>query len=122
MQNKQRFIQPKNVKEAMNIIQNLFNSYRHYPLSSELITYHTQLTKRLQTDIYVEAIKENNPTQLKMLENMISAMNTWLQIRASNKPFNGKMKNFKLTSGNTPKFKTRNHKIKGNHNYHASRH
>ena len=84
--------------------------------------FRSGLTQRLQTDIYVTAVKENDPQQLKQLDGMIEAMKTWMQIRTSNRPFNAKMKNFKLVSNNRPKFKKHSHKIKGQHNFHAARH
>lgn len=118
----QRYIQPQNVREAMEVIQNLFNQYRHEPMTQQLLNYHLGLIQRLQTDIYVTAVKENDPQQLKQLDGMIEAMKTWTQIRTSNRPFNAKMKNFKLVSSNRPKFKKHSHKIKGQHNFHAARH
>ena len=117
-----RYLKPKNVKEAMETIQKLFNQYRHVALTKELLDYHTNLANRLQTDIYREAVRENDKKQLADLANMIVAMQTWTKLRLSNQPFNGKMKNFNLVSQNQPKFKQHVHKIKGNHNYRASRH
>ena len=118
----QRYVQPQNVREAMEVIQGLFNQYRHEPLTQQLLNYHLGLIQRLQTDIYVTAVKENDPQQLKRLDGMIEAMKTWTQIRTANRPFNAKMKNFKLVSSNRPKFKKHSHKIKGQHNFHAARH
>ena len=53
----QRYVQPQNVREAMEVIQDLFNQYRHEPLTQQLLNYHLGLIKRLQTDIYVTAVK-----------------------------------------------------------------
>lgn len=50
------------------------------------------------------------------------AMQTWTKIRSENKPFIGKMKNFRLTNNNGPKFKQHVHKIKGNHSYRGVKH
>lgn len=118
----QRYIKPKNVREAMELIQDLFNKYRHEPLTEELLRYHQGLTSRLQSDIYQEAILENNPCQLKQLQGMIGAMNEWTKLRTANKPFNGKMKNFKLTSTNHQKIKRLVRKARRGHNYHVSHH
>lgn len=118
----QRYVQPKNVREAMTVIQDLFNQYRHAPLTTELLNYHDGLIQRLQSDIFVAALRENNPAQQKQLGTMIQAMKTWRQIRVSGQPFNGKMKNFKLVTNNGPHFKQHVHKIKGNHNYRGVRH
>lgn len=120
MQN--RYVKPQNVNDAMETIQKLFNQYRHAPLTKELLNYHTNLIQRLQSDIYREAIRENNPKQLASLNAMITAMQSWTQIRVQNKPFTGKMKNFVLTETQHPKFKQHAHKIKGAHNYHSARH
>ena len=79
---------PQNVREAMEVIQGLFNQYRHEPLTQQLLNYHLGLIQRLQTDIYVTAVKENDPQQLKQLDGMIEAMKTWTQIRTANRPFN----------------------------------
>ena len=49
----QRYVQPQNVREAMEVIQDLFNQYRHEPLTQQLLNYHLGLIQRLQTDIYV---------------------------------------------------------------------
>ena len=53
---------------------------------------------------------------------MTEAMQTWTKIRSENKPFIGKMKNFRLTSNNGTKFKQHVHKIKGNHSYRGVKH
>ena len=119
---KNRYVQPQSVKEAMDVIQDLFNQYRHAPLTNQLLNYHLGLTQRLQSDIYVAALKENNSVELEKLNTMIAAMKTWTKIRTANRPFNGKMKNYQLVSTSHPKFKQHSHKIKGQHNFHASRH
>ena len=106
----------------MKLIQNLFNRYRHAPLTQKLLDYHVDLINHLQSDIYITALKENNTQQLKELQEMIIAMQTWTEIRTHNQPFNGKMKNFKLVIQNTIKYRKRHHKIKRVHNYHATRH
>ena len=71
MQN--RYVKPQNVKEAMIIIQDLFNKYRHEPLTNELLRYHQNLTNRLQTDIYQAAQLEGNDFQTKQLAGMITS-------------------------------------------------
>ncbi|MBO8441687.1 MAG: hypothetical protein IAA89_04570 [Firmicutes bacterium] len=118
----ERFLQPKSVHEAMEIIQDLFNQYRNQELTNELLQYHMNLTNRLQSDIYVQALKDDDPKQLAVLNSMIEAMETWTKIKSQNRPFNYKMKNFKLISTKTTKIKRHFHKIRGNHNYHAARH
>ena len=90
----QRYVQPKNVREAMTVIQDLFNQYRHAPLTTELLNYHDGLIQRLQSDIFVAALRENNPAQQKQLGTMIQAMLSWRQIRVCCQKFIGKMKYF----------------------------
>ena len=65
MKPKKRYVQPQTVREAMETIQKLFNSYRHAPLTQDLLNYHINLTNRLQTDIYVAALREKNDKQLE---------------------------------------------------------
>ena len=68
MKPKKRYVQPQTVREAMETIQKLFNSYRHAPLTQDLLNYHINLTNRLQTDIYVAALREKNDKQLEDLK------------------------------------------------------
>ena len=51
MNEENRYVQPQNAKEAMELIQKLFNQYRNAPLTAELLQYHNNLIMRLQTDI-----------------------------------------------------------------------
>lgn len=100
-----RYVQPNNVKEAMTTIQDLFNQYRKADLTMELLKYHQNLVLRLESDIYDEAIREDNHSQLITLEKMIGDMQFWTKQRMTNKPFTYKMKNFKLVNENHQKFK-----------------
>ena len=108
----QRYVQPQNVREAMEVIQDLFNQYRHEPLTQQLLNYHLGLIQRLQTDIYVTAVKENDPQQLKQLDGMIEAMKTWTQIRTANRPFNAKMKNLNWSQATGRNLKNTRIKLK----------
>lgn len=118
----QRYVKPQSAREAMELIQKLFNQYRNQPLTQQLLQYHVNLTERLQGDILLAARRSGNAEDLKDLANMIVAMQTWTKLKTSNRPFTGKMKHFKLTQTNRPKFKQHVHKIKGTHNYRAARH
>ena len=89
-----RYIQPQNTQEAMLLIQKLFNKYRNASLTNELLEYHNNLIYRLQSDIKDEAIKENNPNQLKALASMTEIMRNWTTVRLNGQPFNGKMRHF----------------------------
>lgn len=122
MNNQERYIQPHNAREAMEVIQKLFNSYRNAPLTQELLAYHNNLVYRLGSDIHDAAVKENNQALLKDLSTMSDAMHRWTTIRLSGHPFNFKLRHFKPVSENGPKFKRRVHKIHQESNHQASRH
>ena len=120
MQN--RYVKPQNVKEAMTIIQDLFNKYRHEPLTDELLRYHQNLTNRLQTDIYQAAQLEGNDFQTKQLAGMITAMQDWTRLKVAGRPFRGKMKNFKLVEQKHQKIKRVTRKGRAGHKYHVAHH
>ena len=117
-----RYVQPQSVKEAMELIQKLFNQYRNAPLTTELVNYHANLLSRLQGDILREAKREGNQKQLKDLQSMTEVMQSWTRIRLSGRAFPGKMKHFHLVTGPEQHFKTQTHKIGGSGNHRASRH
>ena len=119
---KHRYVKPQNVHEAMVLIQRLFNEYRNAPLTQELLSYHLNLVKRLQTDILQAAKDEGDKHQLADLQSMTAIMQSWSPIRLANRPFPGKIRHFKLDTGSTQNFKRRVHKMSGNHNHRASRH
>ncbi|MBU3830240.1 MAG: hypothetical protein H9843_05035 [Candidatus Limosilactobacillus merdavium] len=119
---KQRYIQPDGPEDAMRIIQKLFNSYRNAPLTKDLLDYHNNLISRLQSDILDAAKKANNQKLLSDLNEMTDIMRRWISIRLSNRPFNAKMRHFKLVSDGGIKFKRHVHKISQSGNHQASRH
>lgn len=119
---KQRYIQPDGPEDAMRIIQKLFNSYRNAPLTKDLLDYHNNLISRLQSDILDAAKKANNQKLLSDLNEMTDIMRRWISIRLSNRPFNAKMRHFKLVSDGGVKFKRHVHKISQSGNHQASRH
>lgn len=122
MKNKNRYVQPRNVIDAMKTIEKLFNQYRHAPLTKELLAYHQQLIQRLQTDIFQAAIQEQNQKQLENLNHMIVALQTWTRTKMMNQPFHYKMKYFKLTDEQSVSFKRHTIKNSGNHEHRSSRH
>lgn len=122
MNKQERYIQPKNAREAMELIQKLFNSYRSAPLTQELLTYHNNLVFRLGSDIHDAAVKEGNQELLKDLSTMSDAMRRWTSIRLSGRPFNFKLRHFKPVSENGTKFKRQVHKIHQSGGHRASRH
>lgn len=123
MKHKQaRYIQPQNTAEAMRLIQKLFNQYRNAPLTDELLSYHNNMIYRLQTDIKQEALKENDPAQLAALTEMTAIMRQWTTVRLNGKPFNGKMRHFKLVTSNGYKFERNIHKINQTTAHRGSRH
>lgn len=119
---KQRYIQPDGPEDAMRIIQKLFNSYRNAPLTKDLLDYHNNLISRLQSDILDAAKKANNQKLLSDLNEMTDIMRRWISIRLSNRPFNAKIRHFKLVSDGGVKFKRHVHKISQSGNHQASRH
>ena len=117
-----RYIQPHNAKEAMEVIQRLFNKYRNAPLTNELLAYHNNLVYRLQSDIKEAAQKEGNPDRLKEIDQMTNIMRSWTNLKLTGHPFNGKMRHFRSVTDDGPKFKRRVHKIHQGSSHRASRH
>ncbi|MGM9907594.1 hypothetical protein [Limosilactobacillus sp.] len=117
-----RYVQPHNAKEAMELIQSLFNKYRNAPLTSELLAYHNNLVYRLQSDIKEAAQQEGDPDRLKELDQMTDIMRSWTNLRLTGHPFKGKMRHFRLVTDDGPKFKRRVHKIHQGGSHRASRH
>lgn len=122
MNEENRYVQPQNAKEAMELIQKLFNQYRNAPLTAELLQYHNNLIMRLQTDIKQAAEAEGQTALLKDLHEMTELMRRWTTIRLSGRPFAGKMRHFRFAPANGQKFKRLVHKIGGSSAHRASRH
>ncbi|WP_294544313.1 hypothetical protein [uncultured Limosilactobacillus sp.] len=122
MNEENRYVQPQNAKEAMELIQKLFNQYRNAPLTAELLQYHNNLIMRLQTDIKQAAEAEGQPALLKDLHEMTELMRRWTTIRLSGRPFAGKMRHFHFVANNGQKFKRQVHKMGGSSAHRASRH
>lgn len=115
-----RYIQPQSVHEALELIQSLFNSYRNEPLTNGLLAYHNNLIFRLQSDLK-ETAQRDEPDQLLHIDSMTAIMRSWTNAKLTGKPFQGKMKNFKLSTAQ-PKFKTKVHKIKSGSSHRGARH
>lgn len=122
MNEENRYVQPQNAKEAMELIQKLFNQYRNAPLTAELLQYHNNLIMRLQTDIKQAAEAEGQTALLKDLHEMTELMRRWTTIRLNGRPFAGKMRHFRFAPANGQKFKRQVHKIGGSSAHRASRH
>lgn len=122
MNEENRYVQLQNAKEAMELIQKLFNQYRNAPLTAELLQYHNNLIMRLQTDIKQAAEAEGQTALLKDLHEMTELMRRWTTIRLSGRPFAGKMRHFRFAPANGQKFKRQVHKIGGSSAHRASRH
>ena len=75
----------------------------------------------MQSDIKDEAIKENNPNQLKALASMTEIMRNWTAVRLNGQPFNGKMRHFKLVTDGGFKFERNIHKINQTTSHRGSR-
>ena len=117
-----RYVQPHNAKEAMTVIQRLFNKYRNAPLTNELLSYHNYLIYRLQSDIKQAAQQEGNPDLLKELNSMTDVMRSWTNLKLTGHPFHGKLRHFKLVTDDGPRFKRQVHKIHQGSSHRASRH
>jgi hypothetical protein len=101
-----RYYQPKNAKDALRYIENLFNQYAQAPLTMELVAYHQKLVKQIQEDILPTAEKAGQTIQVENANQMLATMQSWLRIRMSGQPFAGKMHHFKFEADNAkPKFK-----------------
>lgn len=123
MNNNNRYVQPKNAKDAMLIIEKLFNKYRNVPLTIELINYHQKLLNQLRNNIYLAVLNEKNDHLLAQLNTMIDSMESWLNIRTTNHIFCGKMKHFKINfKTNNQRYKLQTHKIKNHTNHRSVRH
>ena len=122
MNEENRYVQPQNAKEAMELIQKLFNQYRNAPLTAELLQYHNNLIMRLQTDIKQAAEEEHNEALWADLHDMTELMRRWTTIRLSGRPFTGKMRHFHFVANNGQKFKRQVHKMGGSSAHRASRH
>ena len=122
MNEENRYVQPQNAKEAMELIQKLFNQYRNAPLTAELLQYHNNLIMRLQTDIKQAAEAEGQTAPLKDLHEMTELMRRWTTIRLSGHPFAGKMRHVRFAPATGQKFKRQVHKIGGSSAHRASRH
>lgn len=117
-----RYVQPHSAKEAMELIQRLFNKYRNAPLTNELLAYHNNLIYRLQSDIKQAAQQEGNSDLVGQLDSMTDVMRSWTNLKLTGHPFHGKLRHFKLVTDDGPKFKRRVHKIHQGGNHRASRH
>ena len=69
-QEKHHYIQPTGPRDAMELIQKLFNKYRNAELTSELLSYHQNLLMRLGDDILRAAQAEHNPQLMQDLKSM----------------------------------------------------
>ena len=117
-----RYVQPHSAKEAMELIQRLFNKYRNAPLTNELLAYHNNLIYRLQSDIKQAAQQEGNSDLVDQLDTMTDVMRSWTNLKLTGHPFHGKLRHFKLVTDDGPKFKRRVHKIHQGNSHRASRH
>jgi hypothetical protein len=117
-----RYYQPNDIKDALQTIQKLFNTYTNAPLTPELMAYHQKLVNQLQTNLLPLAQQQTDQLRVDQIGQMIAVMQDWLKLRLNGQAFNGKMQHFKFVSNNQPTFKRRVHKIRGGQNHRASRH
>jgi len=117
-----RYYQPNDIKDALQTIQKLFNTYTDAPLTPELMTYHQKLISQLKTNLLPLAQQQSDQLRVKQINSMITVMQDWLKLRLSGQVFGGKMQHFKFASNQKTQFQRRVHKIRGNQNHRASRH
>ncbi|VDG21298.1 hypothetical protein [Lactiplantibacillus mudanjiangensis] len=117
-----RYYQPTDIKDALQTIQKLFNSYTDAPLTPELMAYHQKLSQQLQTNLLPLAKQQKNQLRVDQINSMVTVMQDWLKLRLNGQVFNGKMQHFKFVSNSKTTFKRRVHKIKGSQNHRSSRH
>ncbi|WP_318764827.1 hypothetical protein [Lactiplantibacillus carotarum] len=117
-----RYYQPNDIKDALQTIQKLFNTYTDAPLTTELVAYHQKLVNQLQTNLLPLAQQQNDRLRVDQISSMIAVMQDWLKLRLNGQVFGGKMQHFKFVSKQQPTFKRRVHKIRGNANHRSSRH
>ena len=117
-----RYYQPNDIKDALQTIQKLFNTYTDAPLTPELMAYHQKLVSQLQTNLRPLAQQQADQLRVTQIDSMIAVMQDWLKLRLNGQVFGGKMQHYKFVSNNRAQYKRRVHKIRGNQNHRASRH
>lgn len=91
-----RYYQPRDSKDAMRYVENLFNQYKDAPLTDELVAYNQKLVYYLKTNVAPEALKEGQAQREKSALGMAEILTQWLHTRLSGQPFKGKMRGFKM--------------------------
>jgi len=118
-----RYYQPDDVTDALKEVQKLFNSYRNAPLTQELLTYHQNLMGRLNGDLRTAAQAEKRDDLVTATQDMVQAMQGWITVRLSGKPYAGRLRHFKFVADATgPKFKRHVVKDHGSGTHRSSRH
>lgn len=118
----ERYYQPADIKDALQTIQKLFNTYTDAPLTPELMAYHQKLVNQLSTNLLPLAQQQDDQLRVSQINSMTAVMQDWLKLRLNGQVFGGKMQHFKFVSNQKPQYKRRVHKIRGNQNHRASRH
>ncbi|EQM52800.1 hypothetical protein N692_07185 [Lactiplantibacillus plantarum EGD-AQ4] len=118
----ERYYQPTDIKDALQTIQKLFNTYTDAPLTPELMAYHQKLVNQLSTNLLPLAQQQDDQLRVNQINSMIAVMQDWLKLRLNGQVFGGKMQHFKFVSNQKAQYKRRVHKIRGNRNHRASRH
>ncbi|WP_251898366.1 hypothetical protein [Lactiplantibacillus paraplantarum] len=117
-----RYYQPTDIKDALQTIQKLFNTYTDAPLTPELMAYHQKLVNQLATNLLPLAQQQHDKLRATQINSMMAVMQDWLKLRLNGQVFGGKMQHFKFVSSQKAQYKRRVHKIRGNQNHRASRH
>ena len=117
-----RYYQPTDIKDALQTIQKLFNTYTDAPLTPELMAYHQKLVNQLATNLLPLAQQQHDNLRITQINSMMAVMQDCLKLRLNGQVFCGKMQHFKFVSNQKAQYKRRVHKIRGNQNHRASRH
>ncbi|MBO9165137.1 hypothetical protein [Lactiplantibacillus pentosus] len=118
----ERYYQPTDIKDALQTIQKLFNTYTDAPLTPELMAYHQKLVNQLSTNLLPLAQQQDDQLRVSQINSMTAVMQDWLKLRLNGQVFGGKMQHLKFVSNQKAQYKRRVHKIRGNQNHRASRH
>ncbi|MCD2257254.1 hypothetical protein ACNAN0_08335 [Agrilactobacillus fermenti] len=106
-----RFYQPKDAKDAIRFVSELFNQYKDAPLTDALVAYNQKLINYLENDVAQAAVQEHNQVRRQRALEMATTLRHWVPTRLEGQYMRGKMHNGRLTKQNNTKYKT----LKGQH-------
>lgn len=93
-----RYYQPTDIKDALQTIQKLFNTYTDAPLTPELMTYHQKLVNQLATNLLPLAQQQHDKLRITQINSMMAVMQDWLKLRLNGQVFGGKCNTSSLSA------------------------